>query len=410
LSPPVELLRDRSFRLLWSAQVLSSFGDALTSLALLLIAQRLTGSTAAVAATAIAIALPQLLVGLPAGVLVDRWNRRHVMIASDLVRALLVLGFVAVTTADRLWLLFVLAFAQSAVGAFFTPARTALIAEILPADHLLPANSLSDMSRVVAGVAGFGAAGALASTSSSLSIVFVVDALTFVGSAVLVASVRAGGRAPSTRDGGRVLAELAAGLRLVLGTPILAGVVIAAAVAMFGLGAANVVLVPFVVEDLGASEAWFGALEGAQVAAMVMAGTLVATFASRARPTRLIAAGMLGLGISVGAMAASGDAWHLMILLFAAGWFVTPVQASVTTILQTAVPPNFRGRASASLATLVSGANLASMSLAGLFAGLAGIRPILALAGAITIVAGVAAHVAFATAGAASRTELAGAS
>jgi MFS family permease len=84
--------------LLWSGHVVSSFGDALTSLALLLIAQRLTGSTTAVAATAIAIALPQLLVGLPAGVLVDRWNPRRVMIASDLARAVLVLGFIAVVT------------------------------------------------------------------------------------------------------------------------------------------------------------------------------------------------------------------------------------------------------------------------------------------------------------------------
>jgi MFS transporter, DHA3 family, macrolide efflux protein len=406
MSPPVELLRDRSFRLLWSAQVLSSFGDALTSLALLLIAQRLTGSTAAVAATAIAIALPQLLVGLPAGVMVDRWNRRHVMIASDLLRALLVLGFVGVTTTDRLWLLFVLAFAQSAVGTFFTPARAALIAEVLPADRLLPANSLSDMSRVVAGVAGFGVAGALASTSSSLSVVFVADAATFVASAGLVALVRGGGRTAHAQDRGRVLAELAAGLRLVFGKPILLGVVIAGTVAMFGLGAANVVLVPFVVGDLGASEAWFGALEAAQVAAMVVAGTLVAAFASRARPTRLITAGMLGLGVSVGAIAASGTAWQLMILLFAAGWFVTPVQASVTTILQTAVPPHFRGRAQASLATLVSGGNLASMSLAGLFAGPAGIRPVFAAAGAITVVAGVASHIAFCGGKAVSRTAL----
>jgi MFS family permease len=406
VSPPVGLLRDRSFRLLWSAQSLSSFGDALTSLALLLITQRLTGSTAAVAATAIAIALPQLLIGLAAGVLVDRWNRRRVMIASDLVRALLVLGFLAVTTTDRLWLLFVLAFAQSSVGTFFSPARAALIAEVLPRDRLLPANSLSDMSRVVAGVAGFGAAGALASTSSSLGVVFVADSATFLASAALVASVRAGGRARHAPDRGRILAELAAGLRLVLRTPILGGVVIAATVAMFGLGAANVVLVPFVVEELGASEAWFGALEGAQVAAMVLAGTLVAAFASRARPTRLVTAGMLGLGASVGAMAASGSAWQLMILLFAAGWFVTPVQASVTTILQTAVPPNFRGRAHASLATLVSGGNLVSMSLAGFFAGPAGIRPVFVLAGALVVVAGVASHLAFGSAEAVSRTAL----
>src|SRR3712207_3719679 len=115
----LQLLRARSFRLLWAAHVASSFGDAMTSLALLLIAQRLTGSTAAVAATAVAIALPQLLVGLVACVLVDRWQRRHVMITSDLIRAALVLGFIAVGTADRMWLLYLLAFAQSAVGTFF---------------------------------------------------------------------------------------------------------------------------------------------------------------------------------------------------------------------------------------------------------------------------------------------------
>jgi MFS family permease len=76
------------------------------------------------------------------------------MIVSDLIRAVLVLGFLAVTTADRLWLLYALAFAQSAVGTFFNPARATLLAEVLPADRLLPANSLSDMSRIVGGVAG----------------------------------------------------------------------------------------------------------------------------------------------------------------------------------------------------------------------------------------------------------------
>jgi hypothetical protein len=73
----------------------------------------------------------------------------------------------------------------------------------------------------------------------------------------------------------------------------------------------------------------------------------------------------------------------------------------VTTILQTAVPPQLRGRAHASVATLVSGASLASMSLAGLVAGLAGIRPILVVAG-LVVVAGVASLAAFRSAGASS--------
>jgi MFS family permease len=399
LSLPLVLLRDRSFRLLWSAHVVSSFGDALTALALLLTAQRLTGSTAAVAATAIAIALPQLAVGLLAGVMVDRWNRRRVMIASDVIRAALVLGFLTVGTADHLWLLYALAFAQSAVGTFFNPARAALLAELLPAARLLPANSLSDTSRVVAGVAGTGAAGVLASVSSSLSVVFVVDALTFVASAVLIALIR--DRIPERRNTNhsRVVAELGAGLRLVFGSRILLGVVTAGAIAMFGLAAVNVVLVPFIVEDLAASEAWFGPLEAAQVAAMVITGGLVAAFSSRLRPTQLITAGAVGLGASITAIAACGAAWQLVIPCFAAGWFVAPVQSAVTTLLQTSVSPQLRGRVQASFATLVSAASITSMAAVGSVAAVIGTRAVFLLAGLIVAAAGALSLAAFRSAG-----------
>jgi MFS family permease len=391
----VSLLRNRSFRLLWSGQVVSSFGDALTSLALLVTAQRLTGSTTAVAATAIAIALPQLLVGLPAGDLVDRWSRRRVMIGSDLARAVLVLGFLAVGSADRLWLLYALAFAQSAVGTFFNPARAALMAELLPSERLLSANSLLEMSRVAAGVAGTATAGVLAGTRTDLGIVFIVDAATFLASAALIARIAERVPTRPRKDSQPVLSEFGTGLRLIVGSRLLVGALVAPSVAMLGLGAVNVLLVPFVIDDLGTSEAWFGALEAALVAGMILAGSLVAVLAARTRPTSLISAGAIGLGATVAAIAACHQAWQLMILLFAAGWFVTPVQASVTTILQTAVPADLRGRAQATFSTLTSGANLASMSLAGVAAGLAGIRPVFVAAGLIVIAAGVASAAAF---------------
>jgi MFS family permease len=387
-------MADRSFRLLWSAHTISSFGDALTALALLLTAQRLTGSTSAVALTAIAIALPQLLVGLVAGVLAERWDRRRLMVAADLGRALLVLGFLAVTTADRLWLLFVLALAQSTLGTFFSPARAKLLAELLPADRLLPANSLCELSRVVAGVAGTGAAGVLATANPTLSAVFVVDSATFIVAAVLVALVRAprtrGDRAPSG-----TVRELQAGLRVVLRSRVLLGVVAAGSVAMLGLGAVNVLLVPFVVGELGASEAWFGPLEAALVAAMVTAGTLVTVFSSRLRPQNLVSAGAVGLGVSVMALAACAAPWQLAIVLFAAGWFLAPLQAAVTTLLQTQVSPDYRARAHAAFTTLTSAAGLVSMSLVGVAAEAAGTRGVFVGAGAIVIAAGVVSAAAF---------------
>jgi hypothetical protein len=330
---------------------------------------------------------------------VDRWNLRRVMIASDLIRAVLVLGFLAVTAGHRLWLLYVLAFAQSAVGTFFNPARATLVASVLPADRLLSANSLFDTSRVVAGVAGVGVAGALASASSSLCVVFVADAVTFVASAVLIGLLADHGTVRQKAEHPCLLAGIAEGLRLISGSRVLVAVVIAGTLAMFGLGAVNVLLVPFVVGDLVASEAWFGALEGAQVAAMVVAGGLLAAFSSWLRPSGLIAAGAIGLGVAIAAMAACSAGWQLTFLCFAAGWFVTPIQASVTTILQTAVPPGLRGRAQASFATLITAASLASMALAGLVAGVAGVRPILVAAGVIVIVAGIASLATFRSAG-----------
>ena len=82
----------------------------------------------------------------------------------------------------------------------------------------------------------------------------------------------------------------------------------------------NVLLVPFVTGELGASEAWFGPLEAAQVAAMVAAATLVAAFSSRLRPKHLISVGAVGLGASVGSLAGCTAPWQLLLAVFAAGW------------------------------------------------------------------------------------------
>jgi hypothetical protein len=164
---------------------------------------------------------------------------------------------------------------------------------------------------------------------------------------------------------------------------------------MLGLGAVNVLLVPFVTGDLGASAAWFGPIEAAQVAAMVGAATLVAASSSRLRPTSLISVGAAGLGVCVSALGACAAPWQVAVVAFAAGGFVAPLQAAVTTIVQTTVPRSYRARASAAFSTLISGANLVSMSLAGVAAETAGVRGVFVAAGAVVAVSGVVSAAAF---------------
>jgi MFS family permease len=322
-----------------------------------------------------------------AGVYVDRWNRKRITVLSDSIRAFLVLAFLLVDSPDRMWLLYVVAFAQAAIGIFDEPAKSALIPEIVGADKLLGANSLSMTSRIVAGVVGTGCAGLVAGLAGTVAPVYVIDGATFAVSALLMSRLRLSGVAPGASSEHHFWAQLGQGLALLRSSRPLRGVLVGATVVMLGLGAVNVLLVPFVVGTLQISATWFGALEASQVAAMVMAGALVAALAKALRPPTMVVLGLGGAGVVVAGMAAATSVWHLMALLFLVGWFVAPAQAGISTIFQTEAPPELLGRAAASLSTAVTAASVTSMALAGAAAAVIGVRGVFVVGGALTALA-----------------------
>lgn len=382
------LLRVRDFRLLFVGQAMSNWGDALTNLTLLILTQRYTGSTAAVAGTAIAVALPQLLFGMVAGVYVDRWDRKRVMVVSDVVRGILVLGFVLFTSADQIWLMYALAFLQATVGAFFNPAKGAMIPHVVGRERLLAANSTMETSRIVAGLLGTAAAGLYLGVFETVWPIFLVDGVTFASSALFERALRSPSRDAAPAAPGGVWQEMTAGIRAALRSRILVGVLMSGGVLMLGLGAVNVLLVPFVVGDLGVSESWFGAIEASQVSSMVLSGALVAALASRFRPDRIVVTGMIGIGIVLAGIATVTTVWQFMLALFAVGWFVTPLQAGVSTIVQSEVPDAMRGRIGAALQTILQTANVGSMALAGVAAAAIGSRGVFVAAGGLAVVGG----------------------
>jgi MFS family permease len=339
----------------------------------------------------VAVALPQLLFGLFAGVLVDRWNRKRVMIASDLARAFLVLGFLAVSSADRMWLLYVVAFVQASIGTLDNPARSAVVPQIVGQDSLLAANSFFQSTVIIVGVAGTATAGVIAGVFDTLAPAFIVDAVSFAVSAALVARIaiegRPAGAASAESQVSGLWSELSGGISLITSSPMLRTVVITAGVVMLGLGAVNVLLVPFIVDDLAVPETWFGLLEAAQVTSMVLAGGLVAAAARRIRPGRLLVVGLTGVALVVAAMSLAQSVWHMIGLLFAVGWFVTPTQAAISTIVQTEVPLEALGRVSSSLGTISTTAQVASMALSGVAAAAFGLRSVFVGAGLIVLVA-----------------------
>ncbi len=182
------LQRRTKFRSLWLAQVISLTGDWFNTIASVIIVNRYAASGLAVGGLFIARALPPFLLGPVAGVIADRFDRRKILVLSDVLRAGIVLCFLLVDRPDRLWLLYALTVLQFSVSAFFEPARAALVPALVENNELITANTLSSITWS-AMLAFGGAIGGLTASIFGVRVSLIVDALSFLASAGLVLSI-----------------------------------------------------------------------------------------------------------------------------------------------------------------------------------------------------------------------------
>lgn len=182
----LQLLRsNRNFRHLWVGEVASWLGDWFHTIAIYTLVQELTGSPLALGLVFLTRRLPFALVSPFAGLLVDRLDRRRLMIGADLLRAILILGFLAVRDAGDVYLIYILTALQVAVTAVFIPARSASIPNITSPQELLTANALS--SATWSTLLAVGAAlGGFATHWLGVEAVFIIDSATYLVSAFFI--------------------------------------------------------------------------------------------------------------------------------------------------------------------------------------------------------------------------------
>jgi len=185
-----QLLRqNQNFRRLWLAQIVSEIGDWFYSLAIYDLLLQMTGHASSVALALVLQVLPQTLVGPIAGVVNDRIPRKHVMIAADLARAVIVFSMLLARSRSTLWLVYPLLFLESTMWAFFEPARTAVIPNVATEEDLIVANTLSSATwsfNLVVGAALGGFTLALLGNSA----LFVLNSLSFLVSAFFISRMR----------------------------------------------------------------------------------------------------------------------------------------------------------------------------------------------------------------------------
>jgi predicted MFS family arabinose efflux permease len=182
----LRLLRgNRNFRRLWMAQIVSEIGDWFYTLSIYTLLLQLTGRASSVALALVLGVLPQTFIGPAAGVVNDRLRRKHVMIAADLVRFVVVLAMLLVRSRSTVWLVYPLLLAETIMAGFFEPARSSVIPNIAARGEVLIANTLSSATWSVNLLIGASVGGVVAAFFGR-DAVFILNALSFLASALLI--------------------------------------------------------------------------------------------------------------------------------------------------------------------------------------------------------------------------------
>jgi MFS family permease len=340
-------LRQRNFALLWFAGLISVSGDWMLRIALPIFVLEMTGSVLAISGVVMASVAPTLLFGLVAGVFVDRWDRRRVMVAASLLQGLLLLPLVAVGSTDRLWIVYVVAFLQSTLMQFFGPAENALLPKVVPVEQLSAANSLNalnnNLGRLIGPVlGGFGAA------YLGLAGVAVFDAVTFFAAAGLVMLVRGSYRADRVQERAGLRFELLDGIRAITHSRIVLALVLCFSISWVGEGVMGSLFTPFVTGPLGGGAEELGLLMSAQAVGGIIGGVLGARYSGRFQPRRLVAVCMVLFGaidVLIFNYPRVSTAIAPELVMFAlVGIPAVFAGAAVMTILQTEVPDARIGR------------------------------------------------------------------
>ncbi|MFL5778796.1 MAG: MFS transporter [Chloroflexota bacterium] len=359
------MFRKRDFRLLWSAQLVSTIGTALTDLAAGILVFKATGSALSVGLMFMATAIPTLVVGLIAGVFVDRYDRRKIMVISDLLRAAIVVS-IPLLIQVNIALLYVAVAAVSTISQFFNPANDAVLPEVASDEELAAANSWIMISSFGSTSIGFALSGLIA-TAFNIDWAFWLDGLTFLFSAALLLRVRVGKiEAEGDTSVGVVLGNLRDGVATLVGTPTIRNLLLTGIPVYFSFGLWNVLLLPFALDVLHATTFEYGLQEGFTSVGFVVGSLLMARFADRFREGSWIVVATIAMGIAGIFYGLASSITLAIILVSISGFFNAPSSISRRVLLQRETPREMRGRVFSAFAVARDVTFLVGIGLAGL--------------------------------------------
>lgn len=383
---PFAVFRNRNFALMWSAQLVSTIGSALTSLAASILVYRITGSALSVGLMLMATAAPSIVLGLFAGVFVDRYDRKRIMIAADLVRAALVVTIPFLVESNIAWL-YIIVLLTSSVGQFFEPAQASVLPEIATDQELAAANSLMAISSFGATAVGFAASGFLAQISIEWA--FYIDALTFLFSALCIVLTRVPKLTTEENTSvSMVFRNMRGGFGFLFNNPVLRSTFLIFPVMGISFGLGNALLLPFATQALHADEFQYGVQEGMTSIGFVAASLLMARIADRLPAGQWLTISFVTMGICQMIYSQLNSIPLAIFFVTLSGFANAPSAISRQLILQRNSTREMRGRVASAFFVTRDAAFLIGMAMVGL-ADYVGVREMFFVAALLVLVPGI---------------------
>ncbi len=359
------IFRNRNFTLMWLAQLVSEMGTSLVTLASSIFVYQLTGSALNVGLMMMASMAPSLLVGLVAGVFVDRYDRKQIMVAADLLRAVLIVAIPILLPLNIAWL-YILVALTAAVGQFFNPAHSSVLPEIASEEELNAANSLMAISSFGALIVGYAAAG-LITSQFSVTWAYYVNAFSFLIAGLLISRVRVPKLAVDEKTSvAAVFHNLRTGLNIVTSTPILRSLFLVFIPIFIAFGLGNALRLPFSVEVLGATEFEFSLIESVTLVGFVAASIVMAQLGDRLREGQWITISFIGIGFTSIAFALNSSIPLALVIITIEGFVNSPSVIARALIIQRYTPREARGRVFSAFFVSRDTLFMIGMALAGL--------------------------------------------
>ena len=378
IGPMLRILRQPNFAKLWLGGLISMTGDWILIVGLPFEIYRRTGSTLATGAMVLAFLIPSILLGSVAGVFVDRWDRQRLMVVINLLLALVMLPLLAID-ALGIWIAYVVLFVGSSLELLFTPAEGALLPNLLenPDDDLVTANALNGMNNHLARLIG-PAIGGIIVAVGGLFAVTVIDAVSFLVAAALIASIRTTHARAERHDTleheaadawRRLLGEWRDGLRTVVNHPVLRALLVFFVITRIGEGLTATLFVPWTTDALHSDATGYGLLLSTQAIGGLAGAIVIGRLGSRMDPLRLVILGSLAFGlIDLGLFTYPaiypyiGPALVVMVVVGVPG---AAMMAGIATLEQTLASDSHRGRVIGALGAVGAAGSLVGAIAAG---------------------------------------------